>query len=315
MNPRACGCASIEEIARYWGTDYDWRKCEAKLNALPQFITTIDGLDVHFTLAPPPRQMAPATPAPARPQPSAPVGNQALLRRLQPKLTIGAIDDPLEAEADNVADRVMRMEDPADGLAQAPPAVSRKCAACEEENKLQTKLANTPLAADGAPSAAAGAAPGITASPVKVFREDDPDVVPAGGPDAKSDLETANLTPFRARSGTNGPAIPDELLVASDKGQVLFFCGAGVSSAKAQLPGFLDLADRVLNELRALPDRSGSGVCRPGFEKLLTAICEGRVGAVVSIEASRLAQRSHCLCPDVAVRQRVQAERGRGDFI
>src|SRR5208282_5200197 len=111
---------------------------------------------------------------------------QALLRRLQPKLTIGAIDDPLEAEADNVADRVMRMEDPADGLAQAPPAVSRKCAACEEENKLQAKLANTPLATGGAPerAAAAGAAPGITASPVKVFREDDPDVVPAGGPDA-----------------------------------------------------------------------------------------------------------------------------------
>ncbi len=36
--------------------------------------------------------------------------------------------------------------------------------------------------------------------------------------------------------------------------------------------------------------RSGSGVCRPGFEKLLAAICEGRVGAVVSIEASRLAR-------------------------
>ena len=40
--------AAIQDIARYWGTDYDWRKCEAKLNALPQFITTIDGLDVHF---------------------------------------------------------------------------------------------------------------------------------------------------------------------------------------------------------------------------------------------------------------------------
>jgi pimeloyl-ACP methyl ester carboxylesterase len=39
---------AIQEIARYWGTDYDWRKCEAKLNALPQFITTIDGLDIHF---------------------------------------------------------------------------------------------------------------------------------------------------------------------------------------------------------------------------------------------------------------------------
>ncbi|MGO9419465.1 epoxide hydrolase family protein [Roseiarcus sp.] len=39
---------SIQEIAGYWATDYDWRKCEAKLNALPQFITTIDGLDIHF---------------------------------------------------------------------------------------------------------------------------------------------------------------------------------------------------------------------------------------------------------------------------
>jgi pimeloyl-ACP methyl ester carboxylesterase len=39
---------TIQELARYWGTDYDWRKIEAKLNALPQFITEIDGLDVHF---------------------------------------------------------------------------------------------------------------------------------------------------------------------------------------------------------------------------------------------------------------------------
>jgi pimeloyl-ACP methyl ester carboxylesterase len=40
--------ATIQELARYWGTDYDWRKCEAKLNALPQLITEIDGLDIHF---------------------------------------------------------------------------------------------------------------------------------------------------------------------------------------------------------------------------------------------------------------------------
>ena len=40
--------ATIQELARYWGTDYDWRKCEAKLNTLPQFITEIDGLDIHF---------------------------------------------------------------------------------------------------------------------------------------------------------------------------------------------------------------------------------------------------------------------------
>jgi pimeloyl-ACP methyl ester carboxylesterase len=40
--------ATMRELARYWATGYDWRKCEAKLNALPQFITQIDGLDIHF---------------------------------------------------------------------------------------------------------------------------------------------------------------------------------------------------------------------------------------------------------------------------
>jgi pimeloyl-ACP methyl ester carboxylesterase len=40
--------ATIQELARYWGTDYDWRKVEAQLHALPQFLTEIDGLDIHF---------------------------------------------------------------------------------------------------------------------------------------------------------------------------------------------------------------------------------------------------------------------------
>jgi pimeloyl-ACP methyl ester carboxylesterase len=40
--------AMVQELAAYWGTGYDWRKCEAALNALPQFITEIDGLDIHF---------------------------------------------------------------------------------------------------------------------------------------------------------------------------------------------------------------------------------------------------------------------------
>jgi pimeloyl-ACP methyl ester carboxylesterase len=40
--------ATIQELARYWATDYDWRACEAKLNALPQFTTEIDGADIHF---------------------------------------------------------------------------------------------------------------------------------------------------------------------------------------------------------------------------------------------------------------------------
>src|ERR1700691_1847304 len=40
--------ATMKALARYWGTEYDWRKVEAKLNSYPQFVTTIDGLDIHF---------------------------------------------------------------------------------------------------------------------------------------------------------------------------------------------------------------------------------------------------------------------------
>ena len=40
--------ATMQELARYWTTEYDWRKVEAKLNALPQFTTEIDGVNVHF---------------------------------------------------------------------------------------------------------------------------------------------------------------------------------------------------------------------------------------------------------------------------
>jgi hypothetical protein len=39
---------TIQALARYWAKEYDWRKCEAKLSALPHFITKIDGLDIHF---------------------------------------------------------------------------------------------------------------------------------------------------------------------------------------------------------------------------------------------------------------------------
>jgi hypothetical protein len=40
--------AKLQDLVRYWATDYDWRQAEARLNALPQFITEIDGLDIHF---------------------------------------------------------------------------------------------------------------------------------------------------------------------------------------------------------------------------------------------------------------------------
>jgi pimeloyl-ACP methyl ester carboxylesterase len=40
--------ATMQELARHWATEHDWRRCETKLNALPQFLTEIDGLDIHF---------------------------------------------------------------------------------------------------------------------------------------------------------------------------------------------------------------------------------------------------------------------------
>src|SRR6185312_12742651 len=88
------------------------------------------------------------------------VGNQAILRRLSPapssmqrKLEIGAVNDPLEAEADQVADRVMRMPDSEVAVISANSQVSRKCAACEEEEKgkLQKKPTGEANAVGDAP--------------------------------------------------------------------------------------------------------------------------------------------------------------------
>src|SRR5579872_4901734 len=47
-NSQGVPLAMIQALAAYWGTDYDWRKCEAKLNAIPQFLTEIDGQEIHF---------------------------------------------------------------------------------------------------------------------------------------------------------------------------------------------------------------------------------------------------------------------------
>jgi pimeloyl-ACP methyl ester carboxylesterase len=49
---------TLQELARYWATDYDWRKAEARLNALPQFTTDIDGVDIHFIHVRSPHQEA-----------------------------------------------------------------------------------------------------------------------------------------------------------------------------------------------------------------------------------------------------------------
>ena len=77
---------------------------------------------------------------------------------IQAKLSIGPVDDPLEHEADRVADQVMRMPDPETTVSAAPLQISRKCEACEKEDQEKSKLQMKPAAT---PSKPIGAAPAI----------------------------------------------------------------------------------------------------------------------------------------------------------
>src|SRR6201991_2426473 len=47
-NTQGVSLQTMQSLAQYWATGYDWRKCEARINALPMFITNIDGVDIHF---------------------------------------------------------------------------------------------------------------------------------------------------------------------------------------------------------------------------------------------------------------------------
>jgi hypothetical protein len=80
-----------------------------------------------------------------------PTRNQTPHPFVQPKLVVGEVDDPLEHEADHVADQVMRMPEPGLAVTAGPPQLSRKCADCEEEDKLRRNPSG--------PQAVAGEAP------------------------------------------------------------------------------------------------------------------------------------------------------------
>jgi hypothetical protein len=86
-----------------------------------------------------------------RPRPSPASAAPRLPHALQAKLIVGQVNDPLEYEADSVADQVMRMADPVFAINASPSRVSRKCAACEEEEQetLRTKRAETGGATSG----------------------------------------------------------------------------------------------------------------------------------------------------------------------
>jgi hypothetical protein len=88
-----------------------------------------------------------------QPHPSSPLAATPLPGAIQAKLAVGQINDPLEHEADRVADQVMRMSNPTPSIATAPPQINRKCTACEEEetSTLQTKSTATAKPVGGAP--------------------------------------------------------------------------------------------------------------------------------------------------------------------
>ena len=73
-----------------------------------------------------------------------------------------------------------------------------------------------------------------------------------------------------------GPDIPDELLLALDEGRVVFFCGAGVSRAKAGLPNFFGLADRVLKSLGVAPDSAPAKILNEAREVEARLSCRPR---------------------------------------
>jgi len=85
----------------------------------------------------------------SRPQAPSPFTEPPLPGAIQPQLAVGPVDDPLEREADSVAEQVMRMPAPEVSAAAAPPQVSRKCAECEGEEKLQKKPSGPAEAAAG----------------------------------------------------------------------------------------------------------------------------------------------------------------------
>jgi hypothetical protein len=157
------------------------------------------------------------------------IGNQAALRglpatplRLQPKLEIGAINDPLEREADAVADAVMRMPDPAPAVSAAPRQVSRKCAECEEDDK---RLQRKPVAAAGVADAVMRmSAPGlaVSAAPLQVSRKC-----------AACEEEEAKT----ARHEAAGPAKADNLEAPAEVHAVLAGAGAALDSPQLRKSG------------------------------------------------------------------------------
>ena len=80
----------------------------------------------------------------------------------------------------------------------------------------------------------------------------------------------------------NGPNIPDELLLARDQGRVVFFCGAGMSRARANLPDFFGLAENVLSALGVAEGNAAARILNEARE------IEGRTGVPGLISADRI---------------------------
>ena len=165
---------------------------------------------------------------------------------IQRKLTVGAVNDPLEHEADRVADQVMRMPDPDVSVAAAPPQVSRKCAACEEEETAvrATERGGEPL-------------PGALRSDLEPrFGRDFSQVRVHADSEAQNKTSPANArSPPASRTTTRPTSIQRSLDSSAAKGRGDLSALLGGALASPGMP--LDTTTRAFIEPRLGQDFSG----------------------------------------------------------
>jgi hypothetical protein len=214
---------------------------------------------------------------------------------IQRKLAVGRSDDPLEHEADQVAEQVMRMPAPEISAGAAPPQISRKCAACEEEDKLQMKSAG-PAAADLAEAPASVhevlRSPGRPLDPATRayfeprFGRDFSHIRIHTDPQAAASARAVNALAYtagnhivfgagaEALSNSGRPLIAHELAHTAQQSSELRRMTLGQGDAAAQLekeqPGqFTDQDLATMRRLRSVPDAERSRVLA-AIERLRT---------------------------------------------
>ncbi|MBK5124369.1 hypothetical protein IQ288_31530 [Burkholderia sp. R-69980] len=146
-------------------------------------------------------------------QPGSPVPAPTLIDETQPKLAIGPVDDPLEREADTIAEQVMRTPAPALTVTSAPLQTSRKCAACDQEEQASSHPASAArmLQAQGAPSSTPGSAATTSATQAPGVQQNQ---IAQADALRQSILQKAQVSVRQLQIACDKQAAPDQLIAA-----------------------------------------------------------------------------------------------------